>query len=172
MNPKILIAGATGATGRVATQLLLEKRFPVRALVHKEDERSTKLKEQGAEIVVGDLLDLRAVRRAFDEVQRAYFVYPMRPGLTEATAHFAEAALEAKTEFIVKMSQKTSRPDAISDSALHHRLAERVVDWAGRLSPIFVRPSSMTGFSKCVKASLMGNITSRSARGPLCSDRR
>ena len=130
MEPKILIACATGATGRVATQLLLEKGFPVRALVHKEDERSTKLKAQGAEIVVGDLFDVRAVRRALDEVQRAYFVYPMRPGLIEAAAHFAEAALEAKTEFIVNMSQKTSRPDAISNSALLHWLAERIFNWA------------------------------------------
>jgi uncharacterized protein YbjT (DUF2867 family) len=141
MKPKILIAGASGATGIVATQLLLERGFHVRALVHNEDERSTKLRAQGAEIIVGDLLDMRAVRRVFHEVQRAYFVYPMRPGLTEATAHFAEAALEAKTEFIVNLSQKTSRPDAISDSALHHWLAERVFDWAG--TPVaHLRPST------------------------------
>ena len=36
-KPTILIAGATGATGRIATNLLLEKGFPVRAFVHNED---------------------------------------------------------------------------------------------------------------------------------------
>src|SRR5215475_3338969 len=88
-KPTILIAGATGATGRIATKLLLEKDFPVRALVHNEDERSNKLKAQGAEIVVGDLLDLRVVRRAFEGAKRGYFVFPMRPGIVQASTHFA-----------------------------------------------------------------------------------
>ncbi len=130
MKPTILIAGATGATGSVATKLLLKKGFPVRAFVHKEDKRSSELQAQGAKIFIGDLLDLRAVRCAFANVQRAYFVYPIRPGIVQATAHFAEASLEAKAEFTVSMSQKSARPDAISDSALQHWLAERVFDWS------------------------------------------
>jgi uncharacterized protein YbjT (DUF2867 family) len=131
MKPRVLIAGATGATGSVATKLLLEKGFPVRAFVHKDDERARKLQALGAEIFVGDLLDFRAVRRAFDGAKRAYFVYPVRPGLVQATAQYAQAALEAKAEFIVNMSQVTARPDALSDAALQHWLAERVFDWAG-----------------------------------------
>jgi NAD(P)H dehydrogenase (quinone) len=132
MKPTILVAGATGATGSVATKLLLEKGFPVRAFVHKDDERAQKLKALGAETFVGELLDFRAVRRAFEGIKRAYFVYPIRPGLVQATAHYAQAAL-AKAEFIVNMSQRTARPDALSDSALQHWLAERVFDWAGTL---------------------------------------
>jgi len=127
----ILIGGAAGATGSVAAKLLMQKGFPVRALVRKEDDRSHQLQSLGAEIFVGDLLDFRSVRRAFDGMKRAYFVYPMRPGLVQATAHFAQAALEAKAEFIVNMSQKTARPDARSHSALQHWLAERVFDWSG-----------------------------------------
>jgi NAD(P)H dehydrogenase (quinone) len=131
MNPPILIAGATGSTGRVATKLLLEKGLPVRALVHKEDDRSAQLKTQGAEIVVGDLLDFNAVRRAFAGAKRGYFVYPIRPGIVQASAHFAQAAIEAKAEAVVNMSQRTARPDSKSGSALQHWLAERVFDWAG-----------------------------------------
>jgi uncharacterized protein YbjT (DUF2867 family) len=130
MKPTILIAGATGATGSVSTKLLLENGFPVRAFVHKDDERAHKLQALGAEIFVGELLDFRAVRRAFEGIKRAYFVYPMRPGVVQATAHYVQAALEAKAEFIVNMSQRTARPDALSDSALQHWLAERVFDWA------------------------------------------
>jgi len=131
MKPAILIAGATGATGRAAASLLLEKRFPVRAFVHREDERSRQLADQGVEIVVGDLLALRAVRRAFDGVKRAYFVYPMRPGLMQATAYYAQAATEAETEFIVNMSQRSAGSNATSDSTLQHWLAERVFDRTG-----------------------------------------
>ena len=131
MQPLILIAGATGATGKVATRQLLEQGFPVRALAHKVDDRSQALAQAGAELFVGDLLDFRAVRRAFEGVQRAYFVYPMRPGLMQATAQFAQAAREAGAEFIVNMSQRTAVADAASDSALQHWLGERVFDWSG-----------------------------------------
>lgn len=55
----VLIGGATGTTGSVATRLLLEKGFPVRAFVHKDDERAHKLQALGAEIFVGELLDFR-----------------------------------------------------------------------------------------------------------------
>jgi NAD(P)H dehydrogenase (quinone) len=58
MKPTILIGGATGATGSVATKLLLRKGFPVRAFVHSHDERSRQLESLGAEIFVGDFLDL------------------------------------------------------------------------------------------------------------------
>ena len=152
-KPTILIAGATGATGRIATKLLLEKDFPVRALVHNEDERSNKLKAQGAEIVVGDLLDFRAVRRAFEGVKRAYFVYPIRPGLVEATANYGQAALEANAEFIVNMSQRTARRDSPSDSALHHWLAERIFDRAG--TPVaHLRPTFFTDWLLYVRKAI------------------
>ncbi|RDS79893.1 NmrA family transcriptional regulator [Dyella monticola] len=131
MTTPILIAGATGTTGGIAAKLLLENGLPVRALVRSDDERAQKLKTLGAEIVTADLLDFRAIRRAFVGIKRAYFVYPMRPGLTEATAIYAQAASEAGAEFIVNMSQRTARADARSNSALEHWLAERIFDHFG-----------------------------------------
>ena len=130
-NTPILIGGAAGVTGNIAAKLLLEKGFPVRALVRSDDERAQKLKALGAEIFAADLLDFRALRLAFKGIKRAYFVYPMRPGLVEATANFAQAASEAGVEFIVNMSQRTARADARSNSALAHWLAERLLDRSG-----------------------------------------
>jgi uncharacterized protein YbjT (DUF2867 family) len=43
-----LVTGATGETGRYTVQRLLEKGHAVRALVHKEDERSEALRRTGA----------------------------------------------------------------------------------------------------------------------------
>jgi len=60
---KILITGATGATGGNAIKKLMDRKVPVRALVHKVDERSQKLSSQGVEIVRGDLSDFEAVCR-------------------------------------------------------------------------------------------------------------
>lgn len=140
MKPAILITGATGSTGREATRRLLQQGFPVRAFVHSEDERSRKLGAQGAEVVVGDLLDFRAVRRALSGMHRAYFVYPIRPGIAQATVHFAQAAAEAGTEFIVNMSQKSSRSEARSDAALQHWLSEQVFDRSG-VPAVHLRPT-------------------------------
>src|ERR1700732_2699304 len=59
---KILITGATGYTGRYTTETLIEQGFSVRALVHRQDERSEKLRSTGAEITIGDMLDGAAAR--------------------------------------------------------------------------------------------------------------
>lgn len=137
---RFFITGATGATGGAAAALLLDKGRQVRAFVHREDERSDALRKRGAEVVVGDLLDFDAVRRALQGVSRAYFVYPIRPGLVQATAQFAQSAVEAGVDAIVNMSQISARSDAKSLSARQHWLAERVFDWSG-LNVAHIRPT-------------------------------
>lgn len=139
-NLRFLITGATGATGGAAAAQLLEKGRQVRAFVHREDERSEDLRKRGAEVVVGDLLDFDAVREVLKGVSRAYFVYPIRPGLVQATAQFAQGAKEAGVEAIVNMSQVSAREDAKSHAAREHWLAERVFDWSG-LNVTHIRPT-------------------------------
>ena len=137
---KILITGATGDTGGYAIDRLLEKGREVRALAHARDERSEKLRDRGVEVVFGDLLDFGQVRAALGGVQRAYFVYPIRPGLLQATAYFAQAAKEAGVDGIVNMSQKSAREDAKSHAATDHWLSEQVFDWSG-VPTVHIRPT-------------------------------
>ena len=127
----ILISGANADTGRPAVHLLLQRGHRVRALVRREDERSAALRAAGAEVVVGDLLDMDSVRAALQGVSAAYFVYPIEPGLIEATAYFAQAAKEAGVQAIVNMSQISARSEASSHAARAHWVAERVLDWSG-----------------------------------------
>ena len=109
---KVLITDATGATGGNAIKKLLELKVPVRALVHKVDERSEKLSSQGVEIVRGDLSDFEAVSEALQGITAAYFVFPVKvPGILEATAFFAQAALEKGVGAIVNMSQISAEKD-------------------------------------------------------------
>ncbi|MEW2515979.1 NmrA family NAD(P)-binding protein [Streptomyces sp. NPDC046870] len=124
----ILVAGATGQTGRHAVRLLTEAGLPVRALVHRRDERAERLAATGAEVVTGDLLDLDAVTAATRGVRSAYFTYPIRPGLIEATTVFAQAAADNGVGAIVNMSQISARREAASNAARHHWLAERLLD--------------------------------------------
>jgi uncharacterized protein YbjT (DUF2867 family) len=135
-----LVTGATGDTGRHTVAALLARGLPVRALVHRDDERAQTLRAAGAEVVVGDLLDLNAVRAALEGVSGAYFVYPIRPGLLDATAYFAQAAKEAGVQAIVNMSQISARRVSKSDAARNHWMSERLFDWSG-VGVVHIRPT-------------------------------
>jgi NAD(P)H dehydrogenase (quinone) len=126
--------------GSATVDELLARGHQVRALAHGQDDRSKQLADRGVEVVYGDLLDFGQVRRALKGVQRAYFVYPIRPGILEATAYFAQAATEAGVDGIVNMSQKSARADAKSHAATDHWLSERVFDWSG-LTVAHIRPT-------------------------------
>ncbi|MBZ5579622.1 MAG: NmrA family NAD(P)-binding protein [Acidobacteriia bacterium] len=131
--------GTQGSTGRLITSLLLEQGLPVRALVHKLDSRSAELRQQGAEVAEGDLLNPASAQAAMRNVKRAYFTYPVADGLLEAATIFAAAAREAGLELVVNNSQYQGKPGdpayrdlnrAASFRNLQHRLADRIFDWA------------------------------------------
>lgn len=143
MSQPILITGAAGgaqgSTGRLVTELLLKQGVSIRAFVHKLDARSDQLRQQGAEIVEGDLLNPGSVQAAMRNVKRAYFTYPVTDGLLEATTIFAATAHDAGLELVVNNSQFQSTPHdpafrdlqfAPSFRNLQHRLADRIFDWA------------------------------------------
>jgi uncharacterized protein YbjT (DUF2867 family) len=134
MSQPILVTGAAGgaqgSTGRRITALLLDKGIPVRALVHKLDERSDAIKELGAEVVQVDLLDRDSVRGSFKGIKRAYFTHSVSDGLLEATTIFAMAAREAGTELVVNNSQIQGARKAPSFRNMQHGLADRIFDWA------------------------------------------
>src|SRR6266403_4287927 len=136
----LLVTGATGETGRYTVRHLREKGHTVRAMVHKEDERSQTLRNWGAEIVVGDLLNHDDAIRATSGTSAAYFCYPVRPGLIQATAYFADAGKRAGLEAVVNMSQISAREDSKSHAARDHWIAERVLDWSG-VPVVHLRPT-------------------------------
>lgn len=141
MENKILITGATGATGSAAIKNLLELGLPVRAMVHRIDSRSEELKNKGVEIVQGDLNDFEAVNRAMQGISAAYFVFPIEiPGIIEATAFFVEAALENNVKYIVNLTQRTAKRNAKSHAAQNHWIAERILD-RSTVPVIHLRPT-------------------------------
>ena len=126
-----LVTGSTGATGAPTVKFLLEQGHRVKAFVHREDARSQTLKDMGAQVCVGNLLDLKSLRPAMEGVEGAYFCYPLSDGLVEAAALFAQAAKEKGVTHIVNMSHKQSRPDARSQATLNHWMSEQVFTWSG-----------------------------------------
>jgi uncharacterized protein YbjT (DUF2867 family) len=135
-----LVTGATGDTGRHTVEELLKRGLPVRTLVHSDDERAAALRHKGVEVFAGDLLDLNSVRTALEGVIGAYFVFPLKPGILDATAYFAQAAREAGVKIIVNMSQISARRDSHSDAARNHWISERVFDWSS-VGVTHIRPT-------------------------------
>ncbi|BBZ26990.1 nucleotide-diphosphate-sugar epimerase [Mycolicibacterium madagascariense] len=124
----VLVTAATGKTGMPVVAALRERGLPVRALVHRLDERADRLTALGVDVVEGDLLDADAVSRATEGVGTAYFCYPITPGLLDATGLFAQAASEAGVRAVVNMSQISARRQAKSHAAFQHWLSERLFD--------------------------------------------
>jgi len=129
---QVLVTGATGNTGGYAIKYLLEQQVPVRALVRQIDKRSDALAAMGVEIVVGDLLDLESVSSALKDISSAFFVYPVKyPGIIEATAYFAQAALENGVDHVVNLSQFGAHRHVKSHGAQNHWIAERLFERSG-----------------------------------------
>lgn len=109
-HPKILVTGATGKTGMAVVSQLLRHGVAVRAIVRTRDRRSELLDHAGAETIVADLLDAEQIARAFQGVHRAYFLPPFDPSMFAGASIFARAAVDARIESIVGLSQWLASP--------------------------------------------------------------
>ena len=123
--------GRQGKTGRHVSEMLLKRGIPVRAFVHKIDERSDQLRALGAEIFEGDFLDVRSVKRAVQDVSSVYFAYPVQDGLLDATAAMAVAAREAGISRLVNLVMLQSSVEAPTPRMRQNFLSEQVFEWAG-----------------------------------------
>jgi len=145
----ILVTGAAGRVGGVGhrvVELLRQRGLPVRAFVHRDDERAASLRATGAEIVVGDLTRAEDVSRALDGVKRIHFGLSVSPEYLEATVTMAALARNlGEREILLNMSQMTvSQMSAtrMTESPQHRQqwLGEQVLDWSG-LPVVHLRPT-------------------------------
>ena len=140
-KPLILVTGATGKTGANVVAQLVERGFPVRALAHSRDDRSERLERLGADVVLGDFLDLQSIRAAMKGARRVFFCYPPQGNrLVEATTNVAVAARDEGVDALVNLSQITAREDSESPLARHHWLSENIFDWAD-VCAVHIRPT-------------------------------
>lgn len=140
MKPTILVTSAAGHTGAATTTRLLESGFPVRAFVRRTDARSERLKHAGAEIIVGNLFDLRDLRQALAGVQRAYYCPPFGPNTLHSSMLFAVAAEEAGLEAVAALSAWNPHPSHPSIHQREHWIAERVQRWMPSVPMVHINP--------------------------------
>jgi uncharacterized protein YbjT (DUF2867 family) len=126
--------------------LLRQRDLPVRAFVHRDDERTEALRALGAEVTVGDLLRPSDVARALDGCGRMFFSMSVSPSYLEAATTLVTVAREcASLEALVNLSQMTvSQMTAVSTDQSHHQrlhwLAEQVFNWS-TVPMIHIRPT-------------------------------
>jgi uncharacterized protein YbjT (DUF2867 family) len=148
MASPILVTGAAGrvgAIGRTVTELLLKQHKAVRAMVRSEDERAQALRDMGAEVVVGDLLDLRSMHRAIAGCETMYFGMSVSDSHLAATVNTAAVAKHHGVKAFINMSQMTVAQMSITETTTSeqqklHWLAEQALNWSG-LPVVHVRPT-------------------------------
>jgi NAD(P)H dehydrogenase (quinone) len=138
-------AGQTGSVGRTVAGLLLDRGFPVRAMVRREDERAASLRAAGAQVVVGDLLEPGDVYRVVSGCRWVYFSMSPSAGYIEATVTMAAVAREAGVSALVNMSQMTVSEMSLQNTTPSHQqrqhwLGEQALAWAG-LPVVTIRPT-------------------------------
>ncbi len=98
--PTFLVAGASGHTGAVVAQHLLDQKQKVRVLV-RDPAKGERWKKRGAEVAVATVEDPHALAGAFRGASAAYLLIPPAPpsttGLIARAKKIIEAYLQAGT---------------------------------------------------------------------------
>jgi len=148
MASPILVTGAAGrvgAVGRTVTELLLKQGKAVRAMVRTEDERAQALRALGAEVVVGNLLDLDSMHRIIAGCETMYFSMSISDAYLAATINTAAVAKYHGVQAFINMSQMTVSQMSVTETtpSPQHKLqwlSEQALNWSG-LPVVHVRPT-------------------------------
>lgn len=125
MKQKILVTAANGNTGFPAAKELLRLGIPVRAFVRNPtNPKAQELKKLGAEVFVGDMEDIRDVRKALEGVEGAYFV-PTYPNVLFQGSTFISALEEMQTKHVVVLTQWLSSHSHFSRYTKEHWLTDQ-----------------------------------------------
>jgi len=113
--------------------------------VRSEDERAQALRDMGAEVVVGDLLDLDSMHRAVAGCETMYFGMSVSDAYLAATVNAAAVAKHHGVKAFINMSQMTLAQMSITETTTspQHKLqwlAEQALNWSG-LPVVHVRPT-------------------------------
>jgi uncharacterized protein YbjT (DUF2867 family) len=139
-NTRVLVTGATGKVGGAVAAQLLQRGVATRALVHRNDARSARLRAMGAEIVVADMLDIQQVQAAVDGVDRLFFSLPYHPHGLDSAVSFAVAARRSGVQAVVALGQWLASPEHPSLMTRQHWLADKVFQMLPDTAHVAVDP--------------------------------
>ena len=144
-----LITGAAGFSGAVSDFVVERLRGngeQVRAMVRRDSARANRLRELGAEVVVGDLSSPPNVVDAMRDVTRVFFNTYISFDYLQETAIVCAAARELGgldvivNRSLMTVSQMTLTSSEESRQQRLHWLSEQIMNWSG-VPVVHVRPT-------------------------------
>ena len=103
MPGKILVTGATGNVGSTLIPKLIAMGATVRALV-RDESKAQGLRDQGVEVVSGDLDKPETLEAAFSGVDKVFLLTPPNPNQVAQARNGIAAAKRAGSPHIVRLS--------------------------------------------------------------------
>lgn len=134
----IVVAGATGNTGKAVVDALTRRGAPVRAMVRAEADRARV--PAGAEVAVADFDDAASIAAALDGAASAYLATPSSERAEEQQRRFADLAAQAGLRHLVKLSQLAADEQSPVRFLRYHAAVEQHVRDLG-LPYTFLRPN-------------------------------
>ena len=137
----LLIAGATGTNGRaLIKQLQGHPTIRPRAIVRDVDS-AKELFGDTIELIAGDLSDSDSLRRAFNEVDKAYIVTAIQPNSLQLFENFYTVAKEVGVSQLVKYSGLGASEESPSEVIHQHGVSDKALQESG-LNYTILRPNS------------------------------
>ena len=110
MKTKIVVLGATGTVGSKISEILLNQGYQV-TLIARHTEKLEKFRSLGAEIIAGDITDVKVLTGAFKNADSAFVLLPdnvkaenTRAYQRQVTSFLIEAIENSGIKYIVNMS--------------------------------------------------------------------
>ena len=138
MGGTVLVAGATGNTGRALVRELRKAGVTVRAAAR---HRNRLLSLEASEIVEIDYANPQSLARAFRGVDKVYMATPLTPEMAALTEQVVAAAVRAGVRHFVKLSGLGANEPERLQLGRWHRAAERAVEDSGMVWT-HLRPNS------------------------------
>ena len=142
----IVITGATGNTGKPATEELLAGGATVR-VIGRDGKRLEPLVQKGAETFVGDVEDVHAMTKAFEGAAAVYLMIPVaqvedfRANQERVTDAYATAVEKANVPFVVTLSSMGAQhAEKVGPIAGLHNMEEKLNQISG-LNVLHLRPT-------------------------------
>ncbi len=126
----ILLTGVTGQVGRVTADILQDRGVEFRGLA-RDAEKAAQLRNQGMEVVQGDLLNAADMAAATRGITSALLVTPNGRQQLEMERVFAEAAVQAGVGHLVKISTIRATADATAPFPMIHYQSEEFIKSLG-----------------------------------------
>lgn len=140
MDERILLTGATGNIGRIATQRLISLGVPIRVFT-RDEEKARRIVKDKANIARGDYANAASLDAALEGIEKLFLVAPALENIDTLEKLVIDAAKKKRVKQVVLISAMGVGPDADTLIGKKHAAVEEYLKASGMAFTI-LRPHS------------------------------